>query len=155
MPLSQASRTTGCSQAETLVAIARIRLALSAISIALTITGCSSYATPNQSVSTRDKSILNSSTSPVTYRQSSGTHEPHRTLLASGSAPNCELAALKSDTIDEDLWARLKLDYERHCYKQAEMLARKRLRQLLASGQCRDTALSRWPAFRHNYATVR
>jgi hypothetical protein len=154
MPLSQASRTTGCNQTETPVAIARIRLALSAISIALTITGCSSYATPGQSVSTGDKSIPNSSTSSVTYRQS-GTHEPHRTLLASGPAPNCELAALKSDTIDADLWARLKLDYELHCYKQAEMLARKRLRQLLASGQCRDTALSRLPASRHNYATVR
>jgi hypothetical protein len=39
--------------------------------------------------------------------------------------------------MDADLWARLKLDYERHCYKQAEMLARRQLRQLIASGQCR------------------
>lgn len=154
MPLGHASRTTKRKRTETLVAIARMRLALSAMSIALTITGCSSYATPDKSVSTEDKTIRNSSTSSVAYRQF-GTHGSHRTLLATRSAPNCELAGPEPDTIDADLWARLKLDYERHCYKQAEMLARKRLRQLLASGQCRDTALSSSPAFRHNYATVR
>ncbi len=154
MPFSHASRTTKRKRTETLVAIVRMRLALSAISIALTITGCSSYATPDKSVSTDDKSIRNSSTSSVAYRQS-GTHGSNRALLASRSPPNCELAGLEPDTIDADGWARLKLDYERHCYKQAEMLARKRLRQLLASGQCRDTASSRSPVFRHNYATVR
>jgi hypothetical protein len=154
MPSDHASCTTQRKRTETLVAIARMRLALAAISIALTITGCSSYATPDKSVSTEDKSIRNSSTSSVAYRQS-GTHWSHRALLASRSAPNCEFAGPEPDTIDADLWARLKLDYERHCYEQAAMLARKRLRQLLASGQCRDTALSRSPAFRHNYATVR
>jgi hypothetical protein len=150
MPLGQASHTTKRKRIEALVAVAQIRLGLSAISIALTITGCSSYATQNKTAST-DRSIRNSAAASVAYPQS-GTHGSHRALLASRSAPNCELAGPESDTIDADLWARLKLDYERHCYKQAEMLARKRLRQLLASGQCRDTAS---PAFRHNYATVR
>jgi hypothetical protein len=154
MPLGAASHTTKRKRTETLVAIARMRLALSAISIALTITGCSSYATPDKSVSTEDKAIRNSSTSSVAHLRP-GTHESHRILLASRSAPNCEFAGPEPDTIDADLWARLKLDYERHCYKQAEMLARKRLRQLLASDQCRDAALSRSPVFRHNYATVR
>jgi len=154
MPLGAPSRTTKRKRTETLVAIARMRLALSAISIALTITACSSYTTPDRSVSTENKSIRNSSTASVAYRQS-GTHGSHRVLLASQSAPNCELAGPEPETIDADLWARLKIDYERHCYKQAELLARKRLRQLLTSGQCRDTALSRSPVFRHNYATVR
>src|SRR5262249_20429738 len=151
MPLGHASRTTKRKRTETVVAIARMRLALSVISIALTITGCSSYATPDKSASTEDKSIRNASVA----HPRSGAHESHRILLASRSAPNCEFAGPEPDTIDADLWARLKLDYERHCYKQAEMLARKRLRQLLASDQCRDAALSRSPAFRHNYATVR
>ena len=79
----------------------------------------------------------------------------HRALLASRSPPNCELAGPEPDTIDADVWARLKLDYERHCYKQAEILARKRLRRLLVSGQCSDNASPSLPAFRHNYATVR
>jgi hypothetical protein len=152
MPLGQAWRTTKRKWIEALPTVARIRLGLSAISIALTITGCSSYATPDKSASTEDKSIRDSSTAPVAYPQS-GTHGSHRALVAFRSAPNCELAGPEPDTIDADLWARLKLDYERHCYKQAEMLARKRLRQLLASGRCGDIASSRSPAY--NYATVR
>jgi hypothetical protein len=145
MPSGQASHT------------ARMRLALSALSIALTIAGCSSYATPDKSASIEDKLIRDTSGAhhtAVAYSQS-GTHGSHRALVAAQSAPNCELAGPKSDTMDADLWARLKLDYERQCYKQAELLARKRLRHLLASGQCGDTASSRSPAFRHNYAPVR
>ena len=38
--------------------------------------------------------------------------------------------------MDADQWARLKLDYERHCYEQAEEADRKRLEELLASGKC-------------------
>jgi hypothetical protein len=157
MPLGQASHTAKRKWLEPLPTIGRMRLALSAISIALTIAGCSSYATPDKSASIEDKSIRDSSTARRTAvaNPPSGTHGSHRALVAARSAPNCELAGPDSDTIDPDLWARLKLDYERQCYKQAEMLARKRLRQLLASGQCGDTASSRSPAFRHNYATVR
>ena len=44
-------------------------------------------------------------------------------------APECELAGLEPDTVDAGLWARLKLDYERHCYKQADALVRRRLRE--------------------------
>ena len=154
MPLGQASRTTKRKRVEALAAVARIRLGLFAISIALTIAGCSSYATTGKSASTEGKSIRNSATASVAYPQS-GTHRSHRVLLASRSPPNCELAGPEPDTIDAELWARMKLDYERHCYKQAEILARKQLRQLLASGQCGDIASSRSPAFRHNYATVR
>jgi hypothetical protein len=44
---------------------------------------------------------------------------------------------MEPDTVDADLWARLKLDYERHCYQQAEMLVRKRLQRLLTSRRCR------------------
>lgn len=143
MSLGRASRTTKRKAIE----------ALSAISIALTIAGCSSYATTDKSAATNDKSIRNS-TASVVYPQS-GTHGSHRALLASRSPPNCELAGPEPDTIDADVWARLKLDYERHCYKQAEILARKRLRRLLVSGQCSDIASPSLPAFRHNYATVR
>jgi hypothetical protein len=37
--------------------------------------------------------------------------------------------------VDAEQWARLKLDYARHCYEQAEEADRKRLEQL-ASGKC-------------------
>ena len=57
--------------------------------------------------------------------------------VAPQPAPHCELAVPASNTVDAELWARLKLDYERHCYQQAEKLVRKRLQRLLTSGRCR------------------
>jgi tetratricopeptide (TPR) repeat protein len=113
-----------------------MRLALSALAIALTIAGCSSNAVPDQSASAPAEAIKHSfriHKTAAAYPQSR-THQSHRPPEAIPLAPNCELT--EADTIDADLWARLKLDYERHCYKQAETLVRKRLRQLLASGQC-------------------
>lgn len=60
-------------------------------------------------------------------------HEPiHRQ-----PAPDCEFKGSEPDTVDADQWVRLKLDYERHCYEQAEEADRKRLEELLASGKCR------------------
>jgi hypothetical protein len=53
------------------------------------------------------------------------------------SPPNCEFKGPEPETVDADQWARLKLDYERHCFEQAEEADRKRLDQLLASGKCR------------------
>jgi hypothetical protein len=50
--------------------------------------------------------------------------------------PDCEFKGPEPDTVDADQWARLKLDYERHCYERAEEADRKRLEQLLASGKC-------------------
>jgi hypothetical protein len=51
--------------------------------------------------------------------------------------PDCKFNGQEPDTVDADQWARLKLDYERHCYEQAEEADRKQLEQLLASRKCR------------------
>jgi tetratricopeptide (TPR) repeat protein len=113
------------------------RLALSALAIALTIAGCSPYAMPDKSASARAKPIKHTSKAyktAVAYPQF-GTHGYHGAPEATPLAPNCELTGQEPDTIDADLWGRLKLDYERHCYKQAETFVRKRLQQLLASGR--------------------
>jgi tetratricopeptide (TPR) repeat protein len=118
------------------VTVARMRLALSALAIALTIAGCSSYAMLNKSASARAEQIKHASRAykiAVAHPQS-GIHRYH-SLEATPLAPNCELTGQEPDTVDTDLWARLKLDYERHCYKQAETFVRKRLQQLLASGR--------------------
>jgi len=56
--------------------------------------------------------------------------QAHQSPVAGQPAPDCEFAGAQLDTVDADQWARLKLNYERHCYKQAEMLIRKRLRLL-------------------------
>lgn len=45
---------------------------------------------------------------------------------------------MRSDlkTLDPDQWARLKLEYELKCYKEAERVARQRLQQLQAEKRC-------------------
>jgi hypothetical protein len=57
-----------------------------------------------------------------------GTPIPGPNLLDPQPAPNCEFRSTDS-TIDD----RQKLDYERQCYRHAEIIARNRLRQLQAS----------------------
>jgi hypothetical protein len=59
-----------------------------------------------------------------------------RALLAPQSPPSCEYKGPDADGLDADLWQRLKLDYERHCYQHAEALVRSRLRALQVSGAC-------------------
>jgi hypothetical protein len=59
-----------------------------------------------------------------------------RAMLAPQAAPDCEFKGSEADVVDADLFARLKLDYERHCYQHAEAMVRSRLRQLQLSGLC-------------------
>jgi len=59
-----------------------------------------------------------------------------RALLAQPSPPNCEYKGPEADGLDADLWERIKLDYERHCYQRAEATLRSRLRALQVSGLC-------------------
>jgi hypothetical protein len=89
--------------------------------LALTVAGCSSN-------SLQQKSLGYHTASP---------HLRAGAQVAPQPAPHCELAVRGSNTVDAELWTRLKIDYERHCYQQAEMLVRKRLQRLLTSGRCR------------------
>jgi hypothetical protein len=59
-----------------------------------------------------------------------------RALLAPQPAPDCAVRRSDFKTLDPDQWARLKLDYERQCYQQAEKVARDRLRLLQTSSIC-------------------
>jgi tetratricopeptide (TPR) repeat protein len=43
------------------------------------------------------------------------------------------------NTVDAELWARLKLEYQRYCYKQAEILTHTRLQQLATVEPLRAT----------------
>jgi hypothetical protein len=66
----------------------------------------------------------------------------HRALLQGPPKPDCEFHEIGlGDTLpDATESARLKLDYERRCYRQAEMLVRVRLQRLQA---CRVQLLPR------------
>ena len=58
---------------------------------------------------------------------------PDNALLAPQPAPDCGFSRANLKTLDPDQWARLKLEYELKCYKDAEKTARNRLRLLQAA----------------------
>jgi hypothetical protein len=60
-----------------------------------------------------------------------------RALLAPPPAPNCTLSGFDDlKPVDPDQWERMKLDYERQCYQQAEQMVRDQLRLLQAASKC-------------------
>jgi hypothetical protein len=61
---------------------------------------------------------------------------PALALLSPQPAPDCELKRSDLRTVDPDEWARLKVEYERQCYQNAEKAARERLALLQASSTC-------------------
>jgi hypothetical protein len=71
-------------------------------------------------------------------RQPAEVHvrRPDPALLVSQPAPNCEFNRADVKAVDPDGWARLKTEFERQCYQDAEKAARDRLSQLQASSSC-------------------
>ena len=65
-----------------------------------------------------------------------GTCRPDRALLAPQPAPDCAFRRSDLKTLDPDLWARMKIEYERECYQNAEKIVRRRLRLLQAANAC-------------------
>jgi hypothetical protein len=61
---------------------------------------------------------------------------PDPALLSPQPAPDCEFKRSDLKTVDPDGWARLKVEYERQCYLDAEKAARQRLVLLQASSTC-------------------
>jgi hypothetical protein len=61
---------------------------------------------------------------------------PDPALLTPQPAPNCEFKRADLKAVDPDEWARLKTEFERQCYQDAEKAARNRLSQLQASSTC-------------------
>jgi hypothetical protein len=61
---------------------------------------------------------------------------PDPSLLIPQPAPDCEFKRTGVGAVDPNEWARLKIDYERQCYQDAEKIARERLRLLQASSTC-------------------
>jgi hypothetical protein len=54
-------------------------------------------------------------------------------LLARQPAPDCEYKNSDLKTVDPDEWGRLRAEYERQCYQDAEKTARERLSLLQSS----------------------
>jgi len=59
-----------------------------------------------------------------------------RALLTPAHAPDCGFGRADLKTVDPEQWARLKLEFERKCYQNAEKIARERLRRLQVAARC-------------------
>ena len=55
---------------------------------------------------------------------------PDPALLTPQPAPDCEFKRTDLKAVDPDEWARLRVEYERQCYQDAERSARERLTEL-------------------------
>jgi hypothetical protein len=130
--LSRCFRPDAKDRAE-LCGLARKLLVPTAVSCTLVVAGCASH-----SVWPEPKLVSSEPSAPEHRRFGPAVHRSDRALLAPQPAPDCEFKGPERDAADADLLARLKLDYERHCYQQAEMVARNRLRLLQASVQVID-----------------
>ena len=69
-------------------------------------------------------------------RAEPGLCRPDRALLMPQPVPDCAFRRSHLKTMDADLWARLKIEYERECYQNAEKVVRHRLRLLQAANLC-------------------
>jgi len=119
--------------------LARSFLILAALPCWLALAGCSTVLVrPN----------VDDYASATAHRHAETKVRRLRALLASQPPPNCEYKGSEADSLDADLWARLKLDYERHCYQHAEALVRSRLRALQVSGLCEIRAAVHRQRFR-------
>lgn len=63
-------------------------------------------------------------------------HRPDPALLTAQPAPHCEFTNTDLKAVDPDQWDRLKTEFERKCYQDAETAVRDRLSQLQASSTC-------------------
>jgi hypothetical protein len=112
-------------------ALAAKLLALSALSLAMALAGCAQNSAQHEV-----KADPIEAAAPAQGYPDFRIRRPNRALLLSQPAPDCEFRVTELKTVDPDQWARLKLDYERQCYQQAEKKVRDRLRLLQASSRC-------------------
>jgi len=115
-----------------LSALAPRLLTVCAILCALTLAGCASNSAQREP----GTEPVRAAADPHRYSELR-IRRPDRALLRPQPVPDCELRAPESaKVLDPDQMARLKLDYERQCYKRAEESVRSRLKLLQASGRC-------------------
>ncbi len=108
-----------------LAALAPKLLTLAALSLAMAVAGCAQHSTQHEV-----KADPIEAAAPPHGYPDVRIRRPNRALLVS---PDCEFRSTELKTVDPDQWGRLRLDYERQCYQQAEKKVRDRLRLLQAS----------------------
>jgi hypothetical protein len=115
-------------------------LTISVVFCAMAVAGCARNPAPREFVPVRHEVRAapvrtHRYTEPRRYAELR-IHRSDPALLAPQPAPDCEFKRTDVGTVDPNEWARLKIDYERQCYQNAEKIARDRLRLLQASSTC-------------------
>jgi hypothetical protein len=100
---------------------------LLAATLAATLVGCDNL---------RHAAIVQPAGIPTRPMSAASIPTPARALLVPPEAPDCELK-------DADADERQKLDYERQCYRHAEIITRERMRLLQASVRRAASAINR------------
>jgi hypothetical protein len=116
-------------------------LTFSVIVLATGLGGCARNLDPNP---VRRETAATAVRSPVRARAHPETRQyaelrvrrPDPALLEPQWAPDCEFKRADLKVVDPEEWARLKTEYERQCYRDAERAARERLGELQASSSC-------------------
>jgi hypothetical protein len=123
---------------------ARRFLSLGAVSCTLLVAGCArntaqrdlNPAIPEVKVATAHVTVPKRKHLDHPRYAQPRIRQPDPALLTPQPEPNCEFKKSDLKTVDPDEWARLKVEYERQCYQDAEKEARDRLTLLQASSTC-------------------
>jgi hypothetical protein len=130
--------------AASLTSLARKLLTVCAIFCAMSFTGCARNPAQREVSPALHEDKASPVRAPVRPRRYAEPYRyaepkirrPDLALLSPQPAPDCELKRSDLRTVDPDVWARLKVEYERQCYQNAEKAARERLALLQASSTC-------------------
>jgi hypothetical protein len=94
------------------------------IVLALALAGCAQASPPGPAATT-----------PQAHAEAQ-LCRPEAALLSPPSPPDCVFRRGDLKTADPELWAKLKVEYERQCYAAAERRVRERLTRLQTASRC-------------------
>ena len=96
------------------------------IALAFALTGCAQGSAPE---------TTSAANTPQAHAEAQ-ICRPESALLSPQSPPDCVFRRGDLKTADPDLWAKMKIEYERQCYQAAEKRVRERLDRLQAASRC-------------------
>jgi hypothetical protein len=103
------------------------------LALALVLAGCAQAA---------PSAPAPSATTPQVHAEAQ-LCRPEAALLSPQPPPDCVFRRGDLKTADPDLWAKMKVEYERQCYAAAERRVRERLTRLQTASRCEAEAAIR------------
>ena len=103
------------------------------IALAFALAGCAQASPPDPAPA---------ATAPQAHAEAQ-LCRPEAALLSPQSPPDCVFRRGDLKTADPALWAKLKIEYERHCSQAAERRVREHLARLQAASRCEAEGATR------------